>query len=55
MASKEFSNEKPESKVSDSRNDFDAESVISNGGPREDGKLVRQLKNRHIAMIRFVH
>jgi hypothetical protein len=46
MSSKEFHSEK----IVDAR-DVDAESVISNGGP-PPGKLVRQLKNRHIAMIR---
>jgi amino acid transporter len=52
MANKEFPSEKVTTeKVPDSRNDYDAESVVSNGSPPE-GKLVRQLKNRHIAMIR---
>ena len=47
MASKEFANDK----VPGLRDDYDAESVVGNASPPE-GKLVRQLKNRHIAMIR---
>ena len=50
MASKEFPQEKAPSKKG-----HDAESIISNDNPPESGKLVRQLKNRHISMIRYVH
>ena len=48
MASKEFPQEKaPREKA------HDAESIISNSNSPDSGtKLVRQLKNRHIAMIR---
>lgn len=57
MTSKESYSEKIHSeKAPDFKNDSDAESVRedSSNGPRKEVKLVRQLKNRHVAMIRFV-
>jgi amino acid permease len=57
MASDGFSTEKEYASdpnhVKKAQSTFDAESPSSQAFPREV-KLVRQLKNRHIAMIRFV-